>query len=101
MSFDADIAAALPDMFKEFEEAVFNPAAGASIPCHVDIRFNVLLQPAGVETQTWAQGTTIDALLSEIGRAPVRGETFTVNSIIYKVDSIPEKDGFVVKAVVT
>lgn len=102
MGLRAVFAAALPDVFTEAgEDAVFTPAGGVPVDCHVFIDFNVMLQPAGVEVQVWQQGTTIEALLSEIGREPNRGETFTVDSVAYAVQAILENDGLTVKAVVT
>jgi len=84
------------------ESAIFTPATGDPIPCMVFIDFNVMLQPAGVEAQMWERGTTIEALISEIGREPTRGETFTLDGgIVYTVRAILESDGLTVKAVVT
>lgn len=106
MGLRAVFAAALPDIFEAAaEEAVFTPATGDSIPCLVFIDFNVQLQPAGMEVQIWQQGTTIEALLSEIGREPNRGEIFTLDipsdDTVYTVQAILENDGLTVKAVVT
>jgi len=102
MSLREDIQSALPDIFAEGEEAVFTPAQGEQIPCMVFIDFNVQLQPAGVEAEVWERGTVIEALLSELARAPVRGETFTLaGGIVYTVQAILENDGLTVKAVVT
>lgn len=103
MGLRAVFAAALPDIFDAAgEEAVFTPAAGDQIDCMVFIDFNVMLQPAGVETQAWQRGTTIEALLSVIGREPNRGETFTLaGGIVYTVQAIMENDGLTVKMVVT
>ena len=105
-------AEALPDIFEAAAEAaVFTPAVGDAIPCMVFIEFNVMLQPSGAEAQIWQRGTTIEALLSEIGREPDRGETFTVfpdeisrsagiNGTAYAVQAILENDGLTVKMVV-
>ncbi|MCK9362131.1 MAG: hypothetical protein M0P74_00790 [Syntrophales bacterium] len=102
MGLRAVFAEALPDVFSEAgEEALFTPAIGAAIPCHVFIDFNVKLQPGGTTGQIFAQGTTIEALLSEIGREPNRDETFTVDGIVYKVKSPLENDKLTVKVVVT
>jgi hypothetical protein len=105
MGLRAVFAAALPGIFDAAgEDAVFTPATGAAIPCKVFIDFNVMLQPAGVETQVWQRGTTIEALLSVIGREPDRGETFTLDipadDTIYTVQAILENDGLTVKVVV-
>ena len=106
-------AEALPDIFEAAgEPAVFTPAVGDSIPCMIFIDFSVLLQPAGAEAQVWDRGTTIEALLSEIGREPNRGEMVTVfpdeisrsagiNGTTYTVQAILENDGLTVKMVVT
>lgn len=95
-------AEALPDIFEAAAEtAVFTPAVGDPVLCMVFIDFSVELQPAGAEVQVWQRGTVIEALLSEIGREPNRGETFTVDSIAYTVQAILENDGLTVKMVVT
>lgn len=102
MGLRAVFADALPGIFDAAgEDAVFTPTTGAPIPCKVFIDFSVMLQPSGVEAQAWERGTTIEALLSVIGREPNRGETFTVDSIVYTVKAILEDDGLTVKAVVT
>ncbi len=102
MGLRAVFAAALPGIFQAAgEEASFAPATGAAIPCMVFIDFNVQLQPAGLETQIWQRGTTIEALLTEILREPDRGETFTVDGTTYTVQAILENDGLTVKAVVS
>jgi hypothetical protein len=109
MGLRAVFAAAVPNIFiAAGEDAVFTPATGDPIPCKVFIDFNVMLQPSGVEVQVWQQGTTIEALLSVLGREPNRGETFTMEDWdfpwlqkIYTVQAILEDDGLTVKAVVT
>jgi len=102
MGLRATFAAALPDIFDAAgEDAIFTPAAGAVIPCKIFIDFSVLLQPAGVEAQVWERGTTIEALLSVLGREPKRGETFELEMIEYTVKSVLENDGLTVKSVVT
>ena len=99
-------AAALPGIFEAAgEDAVFTPATGDPVSCQVFIDFSVMLQPAGVEAQVWERGTTIEALLSVIGREPNRGETFTLDipaaGTIYTVQAPLENDGLTVKVVVT
>lgn len=113
MGLRALFAAALPKIFSAAgETAVFTPAAGDPVSCMVFIDFNVMLQPSGAEVQVWQQGTTIEALLSEIGREPNRGETFTVypdeenrtagtGGTVYTVQEILQNDGLYVKVVVT
>lgn len=83
------------------DDATFTPAGGVPVSCHVFVTKSVMLQPAGVETQVWQRGTTIEALVSELGGEPDRGDVFTVGSATYTVQAILENDGLVVKAVVT
>lgn len=102
MGLRAVFAGALPGIFTAAgEAAVFTPATGDPIPCFVFIDFNVMLQPSGMEAQVWETGTTIEALLSDIGREPDRGETFTVDGVVYTVKAIATNDGLTVKMVVT
>lgn len=101
MGLRAVFAAALPGIFAAAgEEALFTPASGAAIPCMVFIDFNAMLQPSGIEAQVWQRGTTIEALLSDLGREPNRGEIFTVDGAAYAVQAILENDGLTVKTVV-
>ena len=92
------------------EAAVFTPATGAAIPCHVFLDFRQEFDPTGMDTQVTRNVPMIDALLSEIGREPVKGETFTVypdessrsagvGGTVYTVQAILENDGISVVAV--
>jgi hypothetical protein len=94
---------ALPGIFVAAgEEAVYTPAGGAPIdPCHIFIDFNVQLQPDGMSAQAWQQGTVIEALLSEVGSEPNRGDVFTYDGTDYTVAKVIENDGFTVKMAVT
>ena len=103
MGFRVDMEEELPNLLKEIgENALFTPAGGDPIPCVVDIRRNTLYQPAGMETQVWERGTTIEVQLSVIGRGPKPGETFTIGSVVYTVRSIlVNDDDYTVKLAVT
>jgi len=87
-------------MAKEGEEAIFHPATGEGIPCHVFIDFDVDVKVEDLETQVWERTTVIEADLAEIGREPVRDEGFTVAGVMYRVKRILGNDGFSVKAAV-
>jgi len=101
MGLRSVFAEALPGIFEAAgEKAIFTPATGDPIDCHVFIEFNVMLQPAGIEAQVWERGTTIEALLSEIGREPNRGEIFEIDDVEYSVQVPLENDGLTVKMVV-
>jgi hypothetical protein len=103
---DAITVGTLDFFTKGGKSAVFTPAGGDPVNCKVFINFNVLLQPAGMESQTWQRVTMIEALLSDdagigIGTvAPNRLDTFVVGGVTYTVDSIDENDGYTVKVVV-
>ena len=95
-------AEALPNIFDAAgEDAVFHPLTGPSVPCKIFIDFNVQLQASGAEMQIWERGTTIEALLSEIGGEPDAGSHFVYDGTSYYVRVITDNDGLTVKAVVT
>jgi len=93
---------ALTDIFGSVlgEDATYTPAVGAAVACRVVVNRNVLLQPDGMTVQVYDKGTTIEAMLSVIGSEPNRGDTFTVGTETYTVQSIEQNDGYTVTAVV-
>ena len=95
MGHRAVFTAASPAVYAAMgETAIFTPATGAPIACHVFLDFREELDPTGMETQVSRNVPTIDALISEIGRAPVAGETFTfAGGIVYTVQAVIENDG--------
>jgi hypothetical protein len=96
-------AQAVADIFNSAvgEDATFTPAGGAAIPCRVILERNVLMQPTSLQAQVWERGTTIEAQLAEIINEPDRGDTFTVGTETFTVQSIEENDGLTVKVIVT
>jgi hypothetical protein len=104
MGIRTDMAAALPEMFAALgEEATFTPLAGDPVDCHILIDFDVDLQPDGYQTTAWQRGTVIEALLSEIGKEPDRGDVFTcpIGGTQYTVQKVTGNDGLTVKMAVT
>lgn len=103
MTFRSDFKATVaPAIFAALgEPATYTPAGGAAKSCTVILTEGVQLQPVGVESQVWQRGTTIDALLAEIGSTPARGDVFTVAGTTYTVQAILDDDGMTIKAVVT
>ena len=95
----ADVfAAAAADIYASAGHgATFTPAAGSAVGCHVDIQFNVQLQPDGYQSQVTESATVIEAALAELTQLPLRGDTFTVGAVTYTVDALLENDGYVVK----
>jgi hypothetical protein len=82
-------------------DATFTPQGGSSVGCSVIVNRGVLLQPSGMDTQVFERGTTIEAMLSEIGAEPNRGDVFVIGAETFTVQSIDSNDGDTVVAVVT
>ena len=80
--------------------AVYQPLSGASVAdVLIHVEKGVDLQPAGFDSRVVAQSTTIEAALSDLGKEPERGETFTTAAgTVYTVISVLENDGHSVKA---
>jgi hypothetical protein len=100
---DTIIAKALTDIFNSplGDDAMFTPAGGAAVSCRVIVSRSVLLQPTGMDAQVFERGTTIEAILAEIGAEPGRGDVFVVGAETYTVQSIDSNDGDTVVAIVT
>jgi hypothetical protein len=82
--------------------AIFTPAAGDPVTLMVSYQEEILLQPGALTAEVYAPAKTIEFQLSDIGRKPVEGETFTIGSTVYKVASIlASEDGFFCKCEVT
>jgi len=80
--------------------ATYTPAVGDAVTLDVLLNQGVQMQPGPLEAQVWQQGTTIDALLDDLGKEPDRDETITIGSTTYTVLSIAENDGTWVKIIV-
>lgn len=99
MGFQEKYATAASKLFNSGDDALFNTLEGTAIPCKIFIEKNVMLQPAGLDSQVYEKGITIEALLSVIGREPLQTETFTYPAIdgdVYEVRTIIENDGVVI-----
>lgn len=95
-------AIAISDIFNSAvgDDATFTPAGGAAISCRVILERGVMMQPASLVAQVYERGTTIEAQLAEILAEPKRGDTFTVGSDTFIVQSIDRNDGLTVRAIV-
>lgn len=84
--------------FNDFgESAIFTPAIGQTIPCKVFLETMQNEEPLGFDIQVATQdGITVEALIADIGRLPVTGETFTIATVIYTVVRTTKTDGFTV-----
>jgi hypothetical protein len=82
------------------EDAIYTPAKGDPVECHVIKDERGQYNPPGFDIQVFSQVMTIRALLSELGQIPATGDTFTIGLTTYRVKAPPEYDGVTVKAVV-
>ncbi len=96
MDLDAIITASLAKGFAKLTDAVFIPDEGDPVPCHIDISKLVGVEPSGMETGVLHHSVTIEALISEILREPLKGETFTAGVVTYTVVAVLENDGFTI-----
>ena len=97
----ADFSNVIADIFNTIgDDAIFTPAGGAPVDCKVDLVTEVDSQPHQFSTTAWAQGKTIEAILSVIGKEPDRGDIFTIDGTDYTVEAVVENDGYCVKVVV-
>jgi hypothetical protein len=97
------IARTAAHIVARWDPAVFTPAVGDPVPLKVNVEQGTELQPGGLEAQAWGTATTVEYLLSDIGRETDKDEFFTMDAggAVYTVQAIEEnKDGFV-KAIVT
>lgn len=96
-------AKAVADIFNSVigVDATFTLAGSTAIPCRVILERSVLMQPTSMDAQVYERGTTIEAQLAEITNEPNRGDTFTVGTETFTVQSIEENDGITVKVIVT
>ncbi len=78
------------------QSATFTPLVGDPVSCTVNPEIEVEFQPAG-ESQVWEPGTTIEYLLSEVGKEADPGDTFLIAAGIYAgtytVKAVLENDG--------
>lgn len=82
-------------------DAVYTPLTGDPVPLRIMLNKNIVLQPSSMDTQVVELGTTIEAILADLGKLPVRGETFVADSDVYTVQSISRNDGEEVEVIVT
>lgn len=110
MGLRGELQEALPDMFDAAgEDATFTPATGDPVTCKAFIDFDVTLEPTGFDGQIQQTETIIEVLLNgdedapdgiSISRAPVKGETITIDAVVYTVAKIIGNDHFTAKLAV-
>ncbi len=100
MGFNDDLASSLGDIFLTAGIPAVLTRGVVDTTCHIDLIRGIDLQPDEFATQVSGDSIVIELLLSEIGAEPARGDTITVVSTVYTVESIAENDGYTVKAIV-
>jgi len=80
-------------------DAVFTPLTGEPSGFKVLFTESMQLQPSGM-SQTWVQVIHIGYSLADLPREAVVNETFTIDGTDYRVSTVTENDGYVVKVVV-
>lgn len=78
-------------------DAVYTPVSDASISLRIMLNKDVVLQPTSLQAQVTEVGTTIEAILADLGKVPVRGETFVADGSVYTVKAISRNDGYEVE----
>ena len=90
-----DILTAIGDI-----NAEYRPKTGDPIPCFAHVAKETDLIPGDIEFQTRQSITTVDALLHQLGQVPRGGDEFTVDDVIYRVQSPADSDGYFVTSIV-
>ena len=86
--------AAAVDIFNALgRDAVYQPASGDPVSLKVNIEQAVALQPDGYEARVYAEGDVLEYLLADAGKEADRGETFTIGSTTWTVQSVLRNDG--------
>jgi len=102
MNFSDDIDNAMTDLFETAGDlAILTRVVGGDTSCHVDVIKDVEFQPDGFSSVVSAGQVMIELFLSEITTEPSRGDTITVGSDTYTVDSIYGNDGRFCRVIVT
>jgi len=101
MGTTAIFAQAATDIMTQADTwATYTPSTGYPVTLRVKLSSVTNMQPDGFTTQTWPTMTILECLPSAAGKEPNRGETFTVGTTVYTVESVLENDGIFCKLAV-
>lgn len=75
--------------------SVYTPVSGDPVPCRVNLRHDVILQPSSYDARVVETGSTITALFSDVGE-PSAGSTFEVDGEVFKVARITDNNRILV-----
>ena len=80
--------------------ATYTPLVGDPVSCNVHYETENAIEPGGYDAQTYKPLETIEGLLTELGKEPVKGDRLTIGSSTYTVQTVLENDGiFILMAV--
>ena len=80
-------------------DATFTPSVGDAVECKVNFVTGRVNEPY-TDSKVWGTDKTVEAILDIIGKEPDKGETFTINLVVYTVQKVIANDGrFVTVAV--
>jgi hypothetical protein len=105
MTLKTQIAADLPSVFFNTDDfadaATYTPVSGDAVSCSVFVDHDVLIQADGYDATYATLGTTITALVADVGTVN-RLDTFLVDGTTYTVQRVDQfsDDGLEVTAVV-
>ena len=88
----AFLAAGDKVMEKLGKAAMYYPVDGEEISCTVHLDEELTTSPDGFDLKAYQATKTIEALFSEIGKFPQKGERFVIGSYSYEVKSVIPQD---------
>ncbi len=72
-------------------QTVYTPVLGLPVSCNVILDHDVVLQPSHYDAVVVETGSTIEALVKDVG-TPLKGSTFVIDLDIYIVQRITDND---------
>ena len=81
------------------ESATYSPAVGDDVTCKVVLAHDVLIQADGYDASVATLGSTITALVDDVGTVS-KGETFLVDGTTYTVVKPESNDNIMITVVV-
>lgn len=79
--------------------AVYTPVSGDSVPCRVNLRHDVMLQPSSYDARVVETGSTITALFSDVGE-PRENSTFEIDGVTWTVKRVTDNNRILVTVAV-
>lgn len=70
------------------KDAVYTPSGGDSVSLKVFIQKSNVLQPSGYQAEVLATGTSVKALLEDLGQEPSRGDTLIIDGVTHTIKEV-------------